>query len=97
MTPRAAFGALAKAHPGSSVAETHFRVRTDKVDSCGKVTLRHGSRLFHIGIGRRHQGTRISLYVAGLDVRIVTMDGTLLRHFTLDTSKAYQPSGLPRH
>jgi hypothetical protein len=77
------------------VAKTHFRVRTDEVDSCSKVALR--SRLFHIGIGRKHTGTRIPPYVAGLDVRIVTMDGTLLRYFTLDTSGAYQPSGLPRH
>ena len=79
------------------MAKTHFRVRIDKVDSCGKVTLRHGSRLFHIGIGRKHKGPRIRLYIAGLDVRIVTMDGTLLRHFMLDTSRAYRPSGLPRY
>lgn len=60
------------------------------------MTLRHGSRLFHIGTGRCHQGTRIRLYVAGFDVRIVTMNGTLLRRFTLDTSKVYQPSGPPQ-
>jgi hypothetical protein len=45
---------------------------------------------------RRHKGTPIRLYVADLDVRIVTLDGTLLRHLTLDTSRSYQPSGLPR-
>jgi hypothetical protein len=31
-------------------------------------------------VGRRHKGKRIRLYVAGLDVRIVTWDGELLRH-----------------
>jgi transposase InsO family protein len=96
ITPLAAFEALDKARPGSPVATTHFRVRTDKVDSCGKVTLRHDSKLFHIAVGRRHQGTPIRLYVADLDIRIVTLDGTLLRHLTLDTSRTYQPSGLPR-
>jgi hypothetical protein len=30
--------------------------RTDKVDTRGKVTLRHQSQLFHIGIGRRWEG-----------------------------------------
>jgi len=79
------------------VAGTHFRVRTDKVDSCGKVTLRHHSKLFHIAIGRRWKDTRIRLYVADLDVRIVTFDGTLLRHLTLDPSRPYQPSGLSRY
>jgi hypothetical protein len=72
-------------------------VRTDKVDSCGKVTLRHDSKLFHIGIGRQRKGKRIRHYVAGLDVRIVTFDGRLLRRFTLDPTRRYQPSGLPRY
>jgi hypothetical protein len=93
VTPKSAFDALDEARPGDPVAETHFRVRTDKVDSCGKVTLRHDSRLFHIAIGRRWRGTPIRLYVAGLDVRIVTFDGTLLRQLTLDTTRTYQPSG----
>jgi transposase InsO family protein len=97
ITPKSAFDALEKAHPGSPVARAHFRVRTDKVDSCGKVTLRHDSKMFHIGIGRRWKGTPIHLYVAELDIRIVTFDGTLLRHLTLDTTRTYQPSGLPRH
>jgi transposase InsO family protein len=97
VTPRAAFDALDKACPGSPVAKTHFRVRTDKIDSCGKVTLRHDSKLFHIGVGRQHIGIPVRLYVADLDIRIVTLDGTLLRHLILDTTRAYQPSGLPRN
>ena len=56
MTHLTAFEALDKARPGSPVVKTHFRVRTDKVDSCGKVTLRHDSKLFHIAIGRRRKG-----------------------------------------
>jgi hypothetical protein len=67
------------------------------VDSCGKVTLRHGSKLMHIAVGRRYKGTRIHLYVADLDVRIVSFDGKLLRHLILDPSRTYQPSGLPRN
>jgi hypothetical protein len=97
VTPKAAFDALDKARPGDPVAETHFRVRTDKVDSCGKVTLRHDSKLFHIAIGRRWKGTQIRLYVADLDVRIMTFDRKLLRQLTLDTMRTYQPSGLPRY
>ena len=67
------------------------------MDSCGKVTLREGSKMFQIGIGRRWKGTPIRLYIADLDVRIVTFEGTLLRHFTLDLARTYQPSGLPRY
>ena len=49
-TPKDAFDALDKARPGDPVAGTHFRVRTVKVDSCGKMTLRHDSKLFPIAI-----------------------------------------------
>lgn len=55
-TPLQAFGARVKARPpGSLSADTHFRVRQDKVDPSGTVTLRHDSRLHHIGIGRAHK------------------------------------------
>jgi hypothetical protein len=31
-----------------------------------------------------------ALYVADLDVRIVTFDGELLRHLTIDPARTYQ-------
>jgi transposase InsO family protein len=89
-TPHEAFMAREHARPGDPVASSHFRVRTDVVDAYGRVTLRHDSRLLHIGIGRRHSGLRIRLYVADLDVRIVTLDGEILRHLELDPSRDYQ-------
>ena len=90
ITPTEAFNARNHAGPGSPTAPTHFRVRTDRVDIGGKVTLRHNSKLLHIGIGRRYAGTPIRLYVADLDVRIKTTDGELLRHLTIDPTSRYQ-------
>lgn len=92
-TPRQAFDARDKAHPGSPVVKTHFRVRTDRVDVGGNVSLRHDSKLFHIGIGRAHAGTKVRLYIADLDIRVVTLDGALLRQLTLDTTRIYQARG----
>lgn len=92
-TPRQAFDARDKAHPGSPIANTHFRVRTDRVDVGGNVSLRHDSKLFHIGIGRAHAGTKVRLYIADLDIRVVTIDGTLIRQLTLDTTRIYQARG----
>jgi transposase InsO family protein len=91
LTPRQAFAARDKARPGTPIVSTHFRVRTDKVDRGGNVTLRYDSKMFHIGIGRPFAGTPIRLYVADLDIRIVTEDGKLLRELTLDPSRIYQP------
>jgi hypothetical protein len=44
-------------------------VRRDRVDSTGKVTLRHRSKLLHLGVGRAYAKQRVLLLVAGRDVR----------------------------
>jgi len=90
LTPLEAFNSRDRAGPGSPVASPHFRVRTDRVDADGNVTLRYRSRLLRIGVGRAHKGRRINLYVDDLDVRIVTFDGELLRHLVIDPSRPYQ-------
>ena len=40
-TPAAAYAARPKAVPGDRAADTHDRVRTDRIDTTGLVTLRH--------------------------------------------------------
>jgi transposase InsO family protein len=90
-TPKTAFDALEKAHPGDPIAATHFRVRTDRIDYAGKVTLRYDSKLYKIGVGRPWKHTPVRLYVADGDIRIHTLDGQLLRQLTLDPTRLYQP------
>jgi len=96
-TPAAAFAARAKATPTRPGLQppSHYRVRRDKVDHSGVVTLRYNSRLHHIGLGRRHAGIRVLLLIADLDIRVLTEDGQLLRALTLDPSRDYQPLGKP--
>jgi hypothetical protein len=85
-TPAAAFTARPKATPSRRgfVVPRHYRIRRDKVDHSGVITLRHNSRLHHVGLGRRHAGTRVLVLVAELDVRVLTEDGQLIRALTLD-------------
>jgi len=96
-TPEQAFQARPRAGPAgeSPVIPTHYRVRTDRVDKAGLVTLRYNSRLHHIGLGRRHAGTRVLLLIADLDIRILTEDGEPLEHVTLDPTRDYQPQSQP--
>ncbi len=96
-TPAQAFAARTKATPKLApiAPEAHHRVRRDRVDKTGRVTLRYRSKLLHIGIGRAHAGTRVLLLVNDLDVRVITEDGELLRHLTIDPTKDYQPHGRP--
>src|SRR5215210_6642918 len=91
-TPAAAFAARPKAVPtGTPVNPGHYRVRHDKIDPSGVITLRHNSRLHHIGLGRRHAGTRVLVLAHDLHVRVLTQHGELLRELTLDPARDYQP------
>jgi hypothetical protein len=85
------FDTKIKAHPAADIPATHFRVRHDRVDKTGCVTLRYQSQLRHISIGRAHKGQRVVLLVADTDVRVVTEDGELIRHLQIDPTRDYQP------
>ena len=95
-TPWQAYTARPKATATGPYIDPHWRVRHDKVDKVGTVTLRHNSRLHHIGVGRLHAGTRITLLVDDLHIRIIDRHtGELLRELTLDPTKDFQPRGVP--
>ena len=80
-----------KAGPtGPRIEAAGYRIRHDKVDTSGSVALRYKGKLHHIGIGCPYAGWRVILLVAGLDVRILGVDGSPLRHLTLDPSVDYQ-------
>lgn len=91
-TPQDVYDTKIKAHPPQTESATHFRVRHDKIDKMGRVTLRYNNRLHHIGIGRAYNHTPITLLVADLDIRVINADtGEVIRHLTLDPNRDYQP------
>jgi transposase InsO family protein len=95
-TPATVYTTLPKALPtaGSRDADTHHRVRRDRVDDSGVVTLRVAGRLHHVGVGRTHARTHVLLLVHDLNIRIVNaVTGELLRELVLDPSRDYQPTG----
>jgi transposase InsO family protein len=95
-TPAQAYNARPKATPtGTPLHAGHWRIRHDRIDTTGVFTLRHNSRLHHIGIGRRHAGTNILVLVHDLDIRVLTTDGELLRELALDPTHDYQPQPKP--
>jgi transposase InsO family protein len=95
-TPATIYTSRPKATAGDRSDDSHDRVREDKVDKSGKVTLRHGGQLYSIGIGRTHARTRVIILVQDLHIRIIdATTGELLRELVLDTSKRYQGTGRP--
>ena len=95
-TPLQAYQDRPKAVPTGPIIPAHYRVRHDKIDRWGAVTVRYNSRLHHIGLGVRLAGTAVSLLIDNLHIRVIhRYTGELIRELILDPSRDYQPRGLP--
>jgi transposase InsO family protein len=92
-TPMHVFNTLIKAKPANPPSLVDHRVRHDKIDAFGKVTLRYLGKLRHIPVGVAHKNRKVRLLIAGADIRIITEDGELIRALTLDPTRNYQPLG----
>jgi transposase InsO family protein len=90
-TPLQAYSARVRARPAGAPAKTYFRVRSDRVDDAGKVSLRYDSRLYKIGLGRAYKGRAVKLLIADQDIRVIDSNGELIRELTLDPTRIYQP------
>jgi hypothetical protein len=92
-TPATIYQRLPKATPtGTRDTDTHERVRHDRVDNAGSITLRIQGRLHHIGIGRTHARTPVIILAHDLNIRVINATtGELLRELTIDTTRDYQP------
>jgi hypothetical protein len=92
-TPAAVYHVLPKALPvNSRDADTHLRIRHDRIDDSGVLTVRHAGKLHHIGIGRTHARTHVIALIADLDIRIVNaVTGELHRHLKLNPASITSP------
>src|SRR5215217_3446260 len=90
-TPAQAYADRPKAIPTGIKIPAHYRVRNDTIDSGGTVTLRHNSRLHHIGLGAATRGTHVTLLIDDLHIRVIGRDtGQLIRELILDPTRDYQ-------
>jgi len=94
-TPLQAFHARLKASPSTARPQVDYRIRRDRLDAEGRVTLRYLSRLRHLHVSYKRRGQPVMLLVAGDQVRVIAEDGALLRELTLDPSRDYQRSSAP--
>lgn len=72
-TPAQAYTGRPKAGPTG--AAEHFRIRRDIIDQFGKLTLRHGSRLHHLGVGRTHAHTPVLILITPTTVTVISKTG----------------------
>lgn len=95
--PILTFMARDKARPAGKAVDigAQMRVRADRVDKAGQVTLRHRTTLYKIMVGKHHARQRVKLLIDGLNIRVVDRHGHLLRKLVLDPTKIYQGTGDP--
>ena len=92
-TPDHAYTATLKAHPGSDDAGfDQRRVRFDRVDESGKVSLRRAGKMHRLGIGRTHARQRV-IIITTEDTITVThrTTGEVLSEHTINPEKRYWP------
>ena len=90
-TPATVYDLLPKTGP-TSQPDTHYRVRYDRVDTYGKVSLRRAGKMHHIGIGRTHAHTPIVMIIEDLNIGVINhQTAELIRRLTLDPTRDYQP------
>lgn len=94
-TPIQAFNARLKAAPSTPEQPLDYRIRRDRLDAYGRVTLRYLSRLRHFHVSYKRRGQPVILLVAGDHVRAIAEDGQLLRELTLNADRDYQRSARP--
>jgi transposase InsO family protein len=96
-TPATVYTTRPKAAPSTDrTADSHDRVRHDKIDKAGSVTLRVAGQLRHIGVGRTYARTDVILLVQDLHVTVVNAaTGEILRDLIIDPRRDYQPTGRP--
>ena len=92
MTPRAAYEARTKACPtGTPIRDAgEFRIRSDRVDEFGKVTLRYAGKLRHLSVGRAHARAHVLMLVHDRDVRVHSEEGEYLGTLRINPEKDYQ-------
>lgn len=90
-TPFQAYQARLKASPSAAASAVQYRVRRDRLDAGGKVTIRYLGRLRHVYVSYKHRRLPVTLLIAGPEVQVVAEDGSILRVLTLDSNRDSQP------
>ena len=86
---------FAEGFAGELARAPHYRVRHDRIDAAGVITIRYHSHLHHIGLSKHLRGTNVIVLIDDLDIRVLNHNtGTLIRKLVLDPTRDYQPRGV---
>jgi transposase InsO family protein len=90
-TPGAAYRATPKALPATNGhANGHYRLRYDRLDTKGRMTLRRAGRMHHLGIGTTHARKRVLAFADEHHITVADLTtGEVLSIHLIEPHKTY--------
>jgi transposase InsO family protein len=90
-TPGQAYRATPKTLPATNGRTPgHYRLRYDRLDTRGKMSLRRAGRMHHLGVGAAHTGKRVLALADDHHVTVIELDtGEILSTHLIQPEKAY--------
>jgi transposase InsO family protein len=89
-TPGAVYPATPKAAPAGARAPQHYRLRYDRLDTKGRMTIRRAGRMHHLGIGTTHARKRVLAFADDTHVTVADLTtGEVLSTHLIQPDKSY--------
>jgi hypothetical protein len=90
-TPGEVYRATPKASPASNGHQPgHYRLRYDRLDSKGRMTLRRAGRMHHLGVGILHARTRVLAFADDHQITVADLaTGEVLSVHLIDPDRSY--------
>jgi transposase InsO family protein len=89
-TPGDAYRQTPKATPAGARPQPHYRLRYDRLDNHGKMTLRRAGRMHHLGIGAAHARKRVLALADEHHITVTELTtGEVLSTHQIDPAKTY--------
>jgi hypothetical protein len=81
----------AAAHPATNGhTPGHYRLRYDRLDTKGKMTLRRAGRMHHLGVGATHAGKRVLAFADDHHITVTDLaTGEVLSIHLIEPEKTY--------
>jgi len=90
-TPAAAYAATPKARPATTSGDSgHYRLRYDRTDNHGKISIRRAGRMHHLGVGAANAHRRVLAIADQTTVSVIDLTtGEILSTHTIDPDRSY--------
>lgn len=93
-TPHQWYHRTLKARPNliNVTRDREFRIRHDRIDNDGKVTLRHDGKLRHLGVRKIHRRKKIVMLIDTKEVTVMDVESSeVLSRHVIDSGRNYWP------